>query len=115
MAAACGRGDSVAVMSLGRCLLALGLGIGLGAAACGPIGYANEVARHASTAVEDARTVDAAKHSPYWWTRAVEYLHKARELAARAEFQAANRYGTLAAEAAETAAEETRRADRGPQ
>ena len=68
--------------------------------ACGPIEYVGQVTRRATSEVEAARAVDAAKHAPYWWTRAVEYLHQARVEAAAADFQAANRFGRLAAEAA---------------
>ena len=67
--------------------------------ACGPIGYVSNV-RSAATAVEEARAVNAAKYAPYEWTRAVEYLHQARAEAAYADFQAANRFGRLSAEAA---------------
>ncbi|MCA9675041.1 MAG: DUF4398 domain-containing protein [Kofleriaceae bacterium] len=77
--------------------------------ACGPIEYVNTVTRGASSAVEAARTANAAKWSPYWWTRAVEYLHQAREEAAYADFQAANRFGRLAEEAATKAREEALR------
>ena len=44
--------------------------------------------------------------SPYWWTRAVEYLHKAHEEAAYAHFQAANQFGRLSEDAADKAREE---------
>jgi hypothetical protein len=67
--------------------------------ACGPIGYVSNV-RSASTAVDEARAVNAAKYAPYEWTRAVEYLHAARAEAAMADFEAANRFGRLATEAA---------------
>jgi hypothetical protein len=70
---------------------------------CGPIVYVNEVTRHASTRVDEARAAEADKYAPYYWTRANEYYNKARELAAYADFQAANRYGRLATEAAEKA------------
>ncbi len=72
------------------------------AAACGPVGYVSKV-RGAATAVDEARAVNAAKYAPYEWTRAVEYLHAARAEAAMADFQAANRFGRLAAEAASKA------------
>lgn len=68
-------------------------------AACGPIGYVTTV-RDASTSVEEARAVNAAKYAPYEWTRAVAYLRQARAEAAMADFQAANRFGRLSAEAA---------------
>jgi len=73
-----------------------------GLAACGPIAYVNEV-RRADDKVAEARHAEAEKYAPYWWTRATEYLHKARERAARADFQGANRFGRLSAAAAEQA------------
>jgi hypothetical protein len=82
-------------------------------AACGPIVYTGEV-RHASSAVDAARAARADKYAPYWWTRATQYLHKSRELAAHADFQGANRFGRLAAEAADRATEEARIAARDP-
>ncbi len=75
-------------------------------AACGPIEYVNTVTRGADSAVEQARAANAAKWSPYHWTRAVEYLHQARVEAASADFQAANRFGRLAEEAAAKARDE---------
>lgn len=75
-------------------------------AGCGPIEYVNTVTRSASNAVSSARAADAEKLSPYWWTRAVEYLHQARVLAAHSDFQAANRFGRRATEAANKAREE---------
>lgn len=78
----------------------------LGSAGCGPIVYVNEVTRRADDAVEAARRAEADKLAPYWWTRATQYLHKAREVAARADFQGANRFGRLATAAAEKALEE---------
>jgi len=73
---------------------------------CGPIEYVNQVTRGASNAVAGARAANAEKLSPYYWTRAVEYLHQARVLAAHSDFQAANRFGRLSKEAAEKAKEE---------
>lgn len=73
------------------------------ATGCGPVGYVNTVTRNASTAVDEARAVNAAKFAPYWWTRATEYLHQARVEAASSDWQAANRFGRLAARAAEQA------------
>lgn len=72
-------------------------------AACGPIAYVNEVTRRAASSVEEARAAEAEKYAPYYWTRAIEYLVKARETAARADYQGANRYGRLATESAEKA------------
>jgi hypothetical protein len=88
--------------------------VGLGLAACGPIVYVNEVSRHASDSVDAARAAHADKLAPYWWTRATQYLEKAREIAAHADFQGANRFGQLAAEAADKATAEALIAARDP-
>jgi sRNA-binding protein len=69
-------------------------------AACGPVAYIGQVTLRADDEVEQARAVDAAKYSPYYWTRATQYLHMAREVAAHADFQGANKFGRLAEEAA---------------
>lgn len=76
------------------------------AASCGPVAYVRQVSMSADDAVEAARRADAEKYSPYYWTRAINYLHMAREVAAHADFQGANRFGVLAAEAATKAQEE---------
>jgi hypothetical protein len=76
------------------------------AAGCGPVAYVHQVTLTADEAVESARRAHADKYSPYWWTRANEYLHMAREVAAHADYQGANRFGQLAAEAAGKAQEE---------
>jgi len=72
-------------------------------AGCGPIEYVGQVTRKASSAVEAARAAEADRYSPYYFTLAVEYLHKAREEAAAADFQAATRFGKRSQEAAEKA------------
>ena len=84
-----------------------------GGPGCGPVTYIGDV-RDASAAVDDARAAGAEKYAPYWWTRAVEYLHKARELAAHADFQAAHRFGQLAASSATQAAADARIAAKDP-
>jgi hypothetical protein len=87
-----------------RLALALALAmLASGLAACGPIVYVNEVTRRADDAVAEARHAEAEKYAPYWWTRATQYLHKARERAAHADFQGANRFGRLATESARQA------------
>jgi hypothetical protein len=91
-------------MRAAACAIVLGLALALGA--CGPIQYVNSVTRGASTAVDEARAANAEKLSPYWWTRAIEYLHQARVLAAHSDFQAANRFGRLAQESAKQARDE---------
>ena len=84
--------------------------------ACGPIEYVNEVTRKASTKVDQAKAVHNAEdaHYVYWYTLAVEYLHKAREEAAYADYQAANRFGRKAAFAAEKARETAMRSAADP-
>lgn len=74
--------------------------------ACGPVAYVHQVTLDADDAVDAARRANAEKYSPYWWTRATEYLHMAREVAAHADYQGANRFGRLAADAARHALEE---------
>ena|SRR5688572_21179374 len=100
--------------SRGMRAVVLTLGFAVTLAGCGPIVYINDVTRGASTKVDEAREAGADKYSLYWWTRATEYLRKSRELAAHADFQAANRYGRLAGEAAEKAIEEALIASKDP-
>ncbi len=120
MAAACGRGDKlVPGMGSPRVVasivwFALSFGPAFGLSACGPVVYVNEVTRSAANAVESARKANAEKYSPYWWTRATEYFRKAREVAAYADFQAANRYGRIAADAGQRAAAEAEVAAKDP-
>lgn len=87
-----------------RCVLVVAISIAAGA--CGPIAYVNQVTRRAQSSVETAKAAEAEKYSPYYWTRATQYLHQARELAAHADFQGANRFGELAAEAGDKATED---------
>lgn len=75
-----------------------------GTGGCGSVLYINQVTRKASASVAAAEAVNAAEYAPYEYTLAREYLHKAREEAAHADFQAANRFGRKA----ETAADEAR-------
>ncbi|MCX5744683.1 MAG: DUF4398 domain-containing protein [Proteobacteria bacterium] len=74
--------------------------------ACGPATYISEVTRGASTSIDRARSLQADRYAPYYYTRAKEYLHAAREDAGRADFQGANRFGKLAREAADKASED---------
>ncbi len=75
-------------------------------ASCGPIAYVNQVTRKADDAVEAARVAKCDTLAPYWYTRAVEYLRMAREVAAHADYQGANRFGALSEAAANKAIEE---------
>ena len=74
--------------------------------ACGPVAYIGQVTLKADDAVEAARQAGADKYSPYWWTRATQYLPLARDVAGHADFQGANHFGRLATEAADKAKEE---------
>ncbi|HET9993423.1 MAG TPA: hypothetical protein VFQ65_33030 [Kofleriaceae bacterium] len=82
--------------------------------ACGPIAYVGQVTLRADDAVEAARAAEAEKYSPYWWTRAKEYLYMAREVAGHADYQGANHFGRLAEEAATKAKEEAEIAAKDP-
>jgi hypothetical protein len=70
---------------------------------CGPIEYLGQVTRRASRSVEAARAVGAERLAPYEYTSAVEYLHKAREEAAEAQYESAVRLGRKSEEMAESA------------
>lgn len=82
--------------------------------ACGPIAYVNDVTRTAADSIEAARAAEADRYAPYYWTRAKEYLAKARERAAFADYQGANRFGRLAAEAADLAEQAAIEAKKDP-
>ena len=97
------------MLGMRRWVLALGL-----LSACGPIAYINQVPRDAAKKVELARQLNAPKFSPYWWTRATEYLRMAREVAAHADFQGANKFGKLSSDAADHAATEAEERGRDP-
>ncbi|HEY4241045.1 MAG TPA: hypothetical protein VGM88_14580 [Kofleriaceae bacterium] len=68
-------------------------------AACGPITYVGD-SRDASRAIEEARAANAETYAPYWWWRAVTYLHEARLIAGYADYQGATRFARLATDAA---------------
>lgn len=82
--------------------------------ACGPVAYIGQVTRDASTKVARARELEAEKYSPYWYTRATVYLRMAREVAAHADFQGANHFGRLSAEAADKAIFEVENPEKRP-
>jgi hypothetical protein len=75
----------------------------LGAAACGPIGYLQQVHGKAREAVTEARRAGAESAAPYEYTCAVEYLKKAEEEGDHAEYQVAIEYGRQAQSFAERA------------
>lgn len=88
-----------------RVWLAFAVFVTTGAVGCGPVEYIGQVTRRASGAVAEAKAARADQLAPYEYTLAVEYLHKAREEAAHADFQAANRFGRKSSAAAKKAAE----------
>ncbi len=102
-------GDTLGAVRLSTLVL-----VALLLTACGPVAYVGEVTRKASDRVEKARAAEADKYAPYYWTRAKEYLVKARERAAYADYQGANRFGRLASEAADLAEQEAVAAKKDP-
>lgn len=86
----------------GRLIVSLSVALLL-ACACGPIEYVNQVTRKASAELAAAKAVKADKYAPYHFTLAVEFLHKAREEAASADYQAANEFGRRSSSAAREA------------
>lgn len=101
------RGDMMQAMR--RVVLAIAFASG-----CGPVAYINQVPRDAAQKVEQARALNAAKFSPYWWTRATEYLRMAREVASHADYQGANKFGRLSSEAAALAITESEERAKDP-
>jgi len=70
---------------------------------CGPIEYINQVGYRAAGAVSAAKLAQADRYAPYEYTAAEEYLHKAREEAAYAEYEDAIDFGHKAEELADKA------------
>ena len=75
--------------------LVLSLYVAVGTA-CGPVQYVSQVTQRAAMEVAAARTAGAHKLAPYEFVTAELYLHKAREEAGYADYQAAIRYGKKA-------------------
>jgi hypothetical protein len=69
--------------------------------ACGPVEYINQVGNKAASAVSAAKLASAERYAPYEYTKAEEYLHKAREEAAYAEYEDAIEFGRKAEELAD--------------
>ncbi len=70
---------------------------------CGPIEYINQVGNRAASAVSAAKLASAERYAPYEYTAAQEYLHKAREEAGHAEYEDAIDYGHKAEDLANRA------------
>lgn len=72
----------------------------LSSAGCGPAQFMSQVNTKATDAVLAAKNARAAEYAPYEYTAATEYLMKAREEGAYAEYQIAIAYGRRAEELA---------------
>lgn len=84
-------------------------------ACIGPVDYLNTVAIKARRAVAEAEAVNAKKLSPYEYWSAVTYLTMAREKAAQADFEDANKYGAKAVKMGNLAKERaSQKAAEGP-
>jgi hypothetical protein len=71
--------------------LALGSFLPLG---CGPVQYLTRVDSRAASALEEAAQEGAEEKAPYEYTKAVAYLHKAREDAHHSYYQSAVDWGS---------------------
>jgi hypothetical protein len=87
------RGAASLAAALAACAVVLVCG-------CGPIEYINQVGVKAAGAVSAAKLAQADRYAPYEYTAAEEYLHKAREEAAYAEYEDAIEFGRKAEELA---------------
>ncbi|HVV49162.1 MAG TPA: DUF4398 domain-containing protein [Polyangia bacterium] len=70
---------------------------------CGPVEYIDQVGNRAASAVSAAKLASADRYAPYEYTKAEEYLHKAREEAGHAEYEDAIDFGQKAEEFANLA------------
>ena len=71
-------------------------------AGCGPI-QSTAALIDADVALESARAAGAPQTSPYEFTGADAYLHKAREVSGRAQYEAATRFAGKARDLANEA------------
>ncbi len=77
-------------------MVALGaLGLAVATGGCGPV-ESTVLIVEADTALHNAMTVDAKKKSPYEYTAAEQYLHKAREMWGTSDFEYSIDYATKA-------------------
>jgi Domain of unknown function (DUF4398) len=76
---------------------------GAGLLGCGPVEYMSQVGSKAASAVAAAKEVHADHYAPYEYTAADAYLHKAREEAGYAAYEDAIEYGHKAEELANRA------------
>lgn len=86
----------------------------LALAGCGSAAHVDLVSRRAQDDLAAARAARAHILAPYWFTLATEYLAKAREEAAEADFRAAGRLAEKASAAARRAYEAARASTEQP-
>ena len=72
-------------------------------AGCGPVEYISQVSNRAAGAVSAAKLAQADRYAPYEYTAAEEYLHKAREEGGYSQYQDAIEYGHRAEDLANRA------------
>src|SRR5205085_8730716 len=70
---------------------------------CGPVEYISQVGNRAASAVSSAKLAQADRYAPYEYTAAEEYLHKAREEGGYSQYEDAIEYGHRAEELANRA------------
>jgi hypothetical protein len=76
----------------------------IGNVGCGPV-ESTAVILSADTALHNAKTADGDQKSPYEYTAAEQYLHKAREKWGTSDFEYSVDYATKARDLATTARE----------
>jgi hypothetical protein len=60
---------------------------------CGPVQYLTQVSSRAAAGLAQAKEAGAEQAAPYEYTKAAEYYHKAREDAARSNYESAIDWG----------------------
>jgi hypothetical protein len=76
-------------------ILSVGLACGWLSLSCGPCKSTSLIIQ-ADTAIHKAKTAEADTKSPYEYTAAIQYLHKAREKWGTSDFEYAIDYATKA-------------------
>jgi hypothetical protein len=85
-------------------MVMLALAFSLGISACGPVESTHFILQ-ADSAIEGAKIADGEKRSPYEYTAAEQYLHKAREKWGTSDFEYSVDYARKAKTLAEKAKE----------